>query len=783
MRTLGWFIILQCSISGGLVALLWLLHARLGRRPFFKWWAWAWTMLALYLAISVMALPPSVEWTGAVAVAVYAATLCGYLQPLLLVFGAVSLHSHAQPSARWRAAGLALTAAAATMAFLLSLGLTNAIDSLCMRLAPRAWALAAASLVSAVAFARHARASRSFAGHSTAAACVLYAAIQSVYGVAATGRLTVGEAGPLAALFAPQSGLRAQLLLFDSLTAYAICLGMVLRLVEEFQHSVYALEQSLKSRQDALEENAALQSEIRERRQVEAALRLSEATFAAAFRTNPCSVAISTAEDGRILEINDSCEAQTGYRRSEVLGRTALELGLWIDPAVRAGIIKELETHGKVANREVRWRSKSGDELTVLYSADTIRVDDQACVLSVAMDVTAHKRVEARHHAILRALPDWIFLTSNQGVYLDCHVKDRTNLLAEPETFIGKSLHDVLPPALAQEVAALNERVARTDEEGRLEYSIPIRGQLRFYEVRTVRCDADKVLSMVRDVTDIRRAEQQARELRGELAHIGRATTVAALAGSLVHEISQPLTAIRTTAQAAVRFLAQPPADAEELSGALADIIGDSRRMADVIQRMRAMLNRDAPLFAPLDLNKAVAEVVNLLQYDLDLKRVALEHDLEPNLPFVLGDRVQLQQVVVNLLINACEAVESLPDPARRIQLRTSSDDGTVTLSVADQGIGLSGEQIGRLFEPFYTTKPNGMGLGLWICEMILQAHDARVSVERNAGPGVTLVVRLPVAAASEGVSLATFGTSTAPHASAAAESPRAVPRGSNRPG
>jgi PAS domain S-box-containing protein len=746
-------------MSGGLVALLWLLHARLGRRPFFKWWAWAWTMFALHLAIGALVLPPLADWTRTAAVTVFVATLCGYLQPVLLTFGAISLHSHTQPSPRWRTAALVLAAAAATMAFLASLGLANAIDSFCMRLAPRAWALSAASLVSALAFARHARASRSFAGHGAAAACVLYAAIQAAYGLAAAGRLTSGDAGPLATFFDAQSALRAQLFLVDSVTAYGICLGMVLLLVEEFQRSVYALDESQRSRQLALEENAMLQSEIRERRQAEAALRLSEAKFAAAFRTNPCSVAISTLEDGRILEINDSCEAQTGYLRSELLGRTTLDLGLWVDPAVRSEIVKELRAHGKVANREVRWRSKSGEELTILFSAHTIRMGDQECLLSVAMDVTVHKAVEARHRAILRALPDWIFLTSNQGIYLDCHVKDRANLLAEPETFIGKSLHDVLPPALAREVEQLNERVARTDEEGRLEYSIPIRGELRYYEVRTVRCDADKVLSMVRDVTDTKRAEQQARELRGELAHIGRATTVAALAGSLVHEISQPLTAMRTTAQAALRILAKDPIDAEELRSAITDIIGDSRRVADVIQRMRDMLQRDAPAFAPLDLNKAVAEVVNLVHYDLDIKRVVLERDLGPNLPLVFGDRIQLQQVVVNLLMNACDAVESQPEETRRIRLTTSSQNGTVKLSVSDRGVGLSDEQITRIFEPFYTTKANGMGLGLWICEMILQAHDGRVEVERTAGPGVAFVVRLPVASASG--SLATFSTST----------------------
>jgi PAS domain S-box-containing protein len=868
LRTLSWFVILQSSISAGLVALLWLLHARLGRRPFFKWWAWAWAMFALYLALGAQAFPLSADWSRSKAAALFLATLCGHLQPVLLIFGAVSLQTPQWPARRWRIAGLALGLAAGTIAFATSLAFANPIDSLCVRLAPRAWALGAAAALAVVVFVRRARGTRSATGWATAGACLLYTAVQAAYGVAATGRLVAGDAAPLAAVFAADASLRAQLFLFDIITAYGICLGIVLLLVEEFQRSMQSLGESLRLRRQALEENAVLQAEIHERRRVERALResedryrdlvehsedlicthdleghilsvnaaparilgydtdeitgrliqdfvvpeeralytqyvagivrdgaargsvtvltregdpriwefrntlrtegvpspvvrgmahdvtervqaeralrLSQAKFAAAFRTNPCSVAISRLEDGRILEVNDSCEQQTGYLRSEIIGRTALELGLWVDQSARAAIVAELKAGGKVSNREVRWRSKAGRELTILYSADTITMDDQTCLLSVAMDITAHKQVEARHRAILRALPDWIFLTSRQGVYIDCHVKDRRYLLAEPEAFIGQTLHDTLPRALADDLTRLTELVARTDETGTLEYSVPVRGEVRHYEVRAVQCEEDRILSIVRDVTEAKRTELHVHELRRELAHISRVTTLSALAGSLAHEICQPLTGMRTTAQAALRLLVQPDTHRAQLREALCDIIADSERAADVIQRLRSMLRREPSGRAPVDLNLAVEEVLRLLQFDLKEKSIALTLELQPDLPPVLGDRVQLQQVVLNLLINACDAVESQLDGSRRIQVRTSSQHGAVTLAVTDHGIGLADEQIGRLFEPFYTTKSDGMGLGLWICEMIMADHDGRISVKPNGGPGVTFSFELP---------------------------------------
>ena len=741
MRSLTWFVILQSALSSGLVVLLWLLHARLGRGPFFKWWAWGWAMFALYLLLGAQAQPLSADWDGAKVFVLALAAVCGYLQPVFLTFGTISLDAPALPSRFWRAAGLALGVAAGITAFAASIPMADPIASFCLRLAPRAWALVAASIFAAVVFVR--RVPRSTAGPATAVAWLLYALVQSAYGVAATGRLLLGESAPLAGVFTTDATLRATLFVADLITAYGICLGLVLLIVEEHQRSMHALEDSLRLRREALEENAVLQAEVSERRRIERALRVSEAKFAAAFRANPCSVAISRVDDGRILEVNDGCEQQTGHLRSEVIGRTPQELDLWVDPSVRAAIVAELRAGGKISNREVRWRSKTGRELTILFSADTITMDDEPALLSVAMNVTEHKQVEARHHAILRALPDWIFLTSRQGVFLDCHVKDRRHLFAEPVTFIGKTLHEVLPPPLAEELTRLNDLVATTDSAKSLEYSVPIHGELRHYEVRAVRCDEDRVLSIVRDQTDAKRSELKVDELRRELAHMGRVTTLSAMAGSLAHEICQPLTAMRTTAQAGLRLLALPHVQISQVREVLDDIIADSERAADVIERLRSMLRSEAPRRAPVDLNVAVEEVLRLVQFELKEKDITLALELQPGLPPVLGDRVQLQQIVLNLLINASDAVEGEAGEARRIKLRTSAHDGSVTLAVIDRGPGLADEQIARVFEPFYTTKSGGMGLGLWICEMIAEAHDGRISVESNHGRGSTFSLRL----------------------------------------
>jgi PAS domain S-box-containing protein len=858
LTSLRWFAVLQTLMSAGLVAVLWVLHARLGRRPFFLWWAWAWTLFAAYLLLGLLSLPLSAVWTPARIGLVFFASICGFLQPALLVLGAMSLRSSHGPSRSLCTAAISAACAAGLLTFVLSLSFTHPVDSFSARLAPRALALAGAAGFCVVALASWRREGGPRAYGLTGVSCLLYCAVQAMYGLAAIGRLLAGPSAPFADLFDRDAALRPLLFLLDIVSAYGICLGMVLLLIEDFKRSTLALEESLRLRRKALDENAVLQQEIEERRRVERALRdsedryrdlvehsedriythdldgriitvnaavarslgyspdeltertfqellapdareqfddliaaikrddvarglltvmtrggerlvwefrntlrtdgvprpvvrgmardvteqvtaerarrFSEAKLLAAFRATPCAIAISTLEE-RVLEVNHTYEQLTGYDRGEIIGRTCLDLDLWADPGERAAIVADVKAHGRVSNRQVRWRSKRGDDLTMLLSA--VLLPDQDCALFVALDITAHRQVEARHNAILRALPDWMFLVSNEGVFLDCHVKDRTYLLAQPETFIGKQVREVLPPPLADDLTRLFARVARTDEPGTLEYFVPINGETRHYEARAVRCDHDNILSIVRDVTEGKRAEHQARELRHELAHIGRITTLAALTGSLAHEIRQPLTAIRTNAQAAQRLLPEIP-ELTQLRHALSDIISDSQRAADVIQRVSVLLRKDTSLQAPVDLNAAVEEIAMVLRVDLLARRISLNVELEPNLPLVLGDRVQLQQVALNLLLNACDAVEDQPDADKQIWLRTAWEGSQVTVSVTDHGAGLTDEQITRAFEPFYTTKTTGMGLGLPICEMIMHFHDGTIRIDRNPDRGMT---------------------------------------------
>ena len=866
MTSLRWFAVLQSLISAGLMTVLWVLHTRLGSRSFFRWWALAWTAFAAFVVLGAVTLPLAAEWGPTRGTLVFVATLCGFLQPTLLVFGAMSLQSADRPTRNVQAFGFGSTLLVGALSVGASLLASDPIDSFCVRVAPRALALAAAAVFCVVVLVRCRREIGTAAFAMTGASCLLQAGVQALYALATIGRLWAGDGALLAAMFDGRSMLRSQVFLADIVSAYGVCLGMVLLLVEDFRRSTRALDQSLRAEQKALDANAALQAEIAERRRVESALRfsedryrdliehsddlicthgldgriltvnpaparilgyspdeltrmtipelllpetreefdgylaainrdgaarglmtvltrsgerrqwefrstlradgvpapvvramardvtervtaeralrLSEAKFAAAFRATPCGIAISTFEDGRVLEINEAAEAQTGYSRDEIIGRTTQEL-LWIEPAERAAIIAELKALGKVANRQVRWRSKAGKELTILFSADTIKMHDQAFMLSVALDITAHQQVEARHHAILRAIPDWMFLMSNDGVFLDFHVRDKRFLIAPPEALIGRTIADVLAPPLAGELTNLFAQAARSAEPATLEYRMPFDNEVRHFETRAVRCDHDKVLCIVRDVTQAKQTEDEARRLRHELAHIGRVTTLSALTGSLAHEIRQPLAAIRTNAQAAQRLIPQN-ATLTELRHALTDIVADSQRAVDVMERVSSMLKRDFSTYGDVDLNAGIEEVVSLLRADLLARQISLAVELEEDLPRVLGDRIQLQQVALNLLLNACDAVDDRPEGERRIVVRTATRDSRATVSVTDLGVGLTEEQRDRVFEPFYTTKPHGMGLGLSICEMIVSGHDGTLTVDGHNGLGTTFSFGLP---------------------------------------
>ena len=248
------------------------------------------------------------------------------------------------------------------------------------------------------------------------------------------------------------------------------------------------------------------------------------------------------------------------------------------------------------------------------------------------------------------------------------------------------------------------------------------------------------------DITERKRAEMQAERARQELAHFTRVSTMGELTASLAHELRQPLAGILTNAQAAQRFLAVTPPDLDEMRDILADIVKNDRRAAQVIQRLRDLLRRGDSEMRPFDLNDLIRDVVKLLASDTIIRGVTIDLALDAESAVVSADPVQLQQVVLNLLLNAMDAMADCPREKRVLVIRTENVESLkVQVSVDDAGPGLSVGAQDLMFEPFYTTKPHGMGMGLAIARSIIESHHGVISAGNNLTGGATLRFSLPV--------------------------------------
>lgn len=245
------------------------------------------------------------------------------------------------------------------------------------------------------------------------------------------------------------------------------------------------------------------------------------------------------------------------------------------------------------------------------------------------------------------------------------------------------------------------------------------------------------------DITDLQEASATAALQRQELAHLSRISSLGVLSGALAHEINQPLGSILSNAQAAEFLLESDQPDLHELRAILADIVKEDRRAGDVIKRLRALLRRGETTPQPLDANESVREVLRLTRSDLIARHVATELRLAEAPPVLHADRVQLQQVLLNLIVNACDAMAGHPPEQRILVLETSSRGSEGIISVRDRGTGLP-ENPSSIFEPFHTTKEHGLGLGLAICRTLIEAHQGRLWAEANPGGGAVFHVALP---------------------------------------
>jgi C4-dicarboxylate-specific signal transduction histidine kinase len=242
-------------------------------------------------------------------------------------------------------------------------------------------------------------------------------------------------------------------------------------------------------------------------------------------------------------------------------------------------------------------------------------------------------------------------------------------------------------------------------------------------------------------------ASQALREAQTELAHVNRIATMGELSASISHEVMQPIGAAVTNAQAALRWLEREPPDLEETRQALDRAVREGNRAVDVVGRIRALIRKAPPRKDALQINDAIVEVIALTRDEMLKNGISVQPQLANNLPLIQGDRVQLQQVILNLIVNAVEAMRSVSEGSRELQIGTGEDAlGRVLVAVRDSGPGLNPGTFDRVFDAFYTTKPGGMGMGLSICRSIIEAHGGRIWASSSTGRGAALEFALPVA-------------------------------------
>ena len=269
-------------------------------------------------------------------------------------------------------------------------------------------------------------------------------------------------------------------------------------------------------------------------------------------------------------------------------------------------------------------------------------------------------------------------------------------------------------------------------------------GTYRWLEWRSAPA-GNLIYAAARDITERLKEEVEARQHREELAHVTRVAMMGELTTSLAHEINQPLTAILSNAEAAQRFLSQASPDISEVRQILEDIIRDDRRANDVVRKVRALVKKEKLRDEPLDLNEVILVVVDLIRADSLLQGLSIATDLSPGLAVIHGDGIQLQQVILNLILNGAAAMRNSPSGQRKIIVRTAMlDSRTVKAFVTDFGTGIDENNIERLFEPFYTTKPEGLGMGLSISQTIIKAHGGTMEARNNREGGATFAFTLP---------------------------------------
>jgi PAS domain S-box-containing protein len=362
----------------------------------------------------------------------------------------------------------------------------------------------------------------------------------------------------------------------------------------------------------------------------------------------------------------------------------------------------------------------------------------------------ALRESQARLQAVLDHSPAMIFLKDLDGRYLLSNRQFEKIARVPCEAVVGKTDGELFSPEQAEAYRANDRAVLESDaplefEEVSLQADGLHTSIVFKFPLRTIGGKTYALGGIASDITERKQAEETLRRLEHELAHVARVMSMGELTASIAHEINQPLAAIVTNGAAALRWLARDSPDLEETRRAVERIIRDGKRAGEVIQRIRALSGKRPPQRSWLDINEVIREVLTVAQSEMGRLDVALSTELSSPIPKVLGDPIELQQVVLNLMMNGIDAMKSVSDRPRALRIGSHSlRSDEMTVEVRDSGIGLAPQALDRLFDAFFTTKPGGLGLGLSISRRIIESHGGRLWATPNDDYGLTLTFTLP---------------------------------------
>ena len=495
--------------------------------------------------------------------------------------------------------------------------------------------------------------------------------------------------------------------------------------------------------------NQALRREIAEREQADAALRRSEDRLRLVIDTIPQQI-WSGPPDGSLDFCNAQWRSDTGLTLEELQGDGWQRM---LHPDDRERVLKawrESVATGTPYEQEERHRRADGQYRWFLARGVPLR-DSQGRIVrwyGTNTDIEDRKEAERRLRLVIDTLPAlvWSKLPDGSADFLNQRFREYTGLSVEEGLGWGwmnafhpedRAEEEWRAAFAAGEPFEREARLRRTD--GAYRWFL-----LRAEPVHDERGNVVKWYGTTTDIEDRKRAEEALQETQDKLAHVTRAVAMGELAAAIAHEVNQPLTAIVTNANFSLRQLKGSTANLDELRTAITEIVNDATRASAVISRIRGLLVKGSPRRTELDINEIIQEVVTLLRNELNRNRIRLRTELAANLPRVQGDAVQLQQVLINLIMNAVEAMRLSTEQPRKLLIRSAKNSDGILVQVQDSGPGIKPELADGIFEPFFTTKAEGIGMGLAISRSIIESHGGQLSLVPMS-QGALLQFTLPV--------------------------------------